>query len=77
MQVQSLGQKDPLEKELATHCSILCLENSMDRGAWQATVLGVTESDTIEQSSTHTSKVRLVGDKPEGRVLASWFLFLV
>ena len=49
----------------------------MDRGAWQATVLGVTESDTIEQSSTHTSKVRLVGDKPEGRVLASWFLFLV
>ena len=23
-----------------------CLENSMDRGAWQATVLGVTESGT-------------------------------
>ena len=23
-----------------------CLENSMDRGAWQATVHGVTESDT-------------------------------
>ena len=23
MQVQSLGQKDPLEEEMATHCSIL------------------------------------------------------
>ena len=31
--VQSLGQEDPLEKEMATHSSILCLEESMDRGA--------------------------------------------
>ena len=26
------------------HCS--CWENSMDRGAWQATVLGVSKSQT-------------------------------
>ena len=29
-----------------------CLENSMDRGAWWATVQGVTELDMTEQLST-------------------------
>ena len=41
-QVQSLGWEDPLEKEMATHSSI-CLENPMGRGAWWATVQGVTK----------------------------------
>ena len=33
--VQSLGQKDPLEKEMVTHSSQYSwLENLIDRGAW-------------------------------------------
>ena len=58
--VQSLGQEDPLEKELATHSSTLawngtpleysCLENSMDRGAWLSYSPWVRkESDTTER----------------------------
>ena len=35
------GNGNPLQ------CS--CLENPLDRGAWQATVHGVMESDTAEQ----------------------------
>ena len=47
--IRSLGQEDPLEKEMATHSSILAWKNPMDRGAWQATVHGVAkELDTIE-----------------------------
>ena len=42
MQVRSLGQEDALEKEMATHSSISCLGNPMDREAWWATVHGVT-----------------------------------
>ena len=40
--VQSLGQEDPLEEEMATHSSILAWE-TLDRGAWWATVHGVAE----------------------------------
>ena len=43
--VRSLGQEDPLEKEMATHSSS-CLENPMDGGAWWATGHGVTKSRT-------------------------------
>ena len=34
---------------MATPSSISCLENSMDRGAWWATVNGVAELDMTEQ----------------------------
>ena len=50
--LQSLGWEDPLEKELATHSSILAWRIPMGKGAWQATVLLHKESDTTEQLST-------------------------
>ena len=40
--VRSLGREYPLEKEMATHSSILAWRIPMDRGTWQATVHGVT-----------------------------------
>jgi len=36
--VQTLGQEDPLEKEMANPLQYSCLESPMDRGAWRATV---------------------------------------
>ena len=44
--IQFLGQEDPLEEEMATHSSISCLENPMDRGAWWDMVHGVAKSQT-------------------------------
>jgi len=46
--LRSLGWEDPLEEDMATHSSILAWRIHMDRGAWRATVHGVTESDTTE-----------------------------
>ena len=44
--VRSLGWEDPLEEGMATHSSILAWRIPMDRGAWRATVHGVTKSQT-------------------------------
>ena len=44
--VRSLGREDPLEEGMATHSGILAWRICMDRGAWQATVHGVTKSRT-------------------------------
>ena len=46
--VQSLGWEDPLEKEMATHSSILAWR-IMNRGAWWASPWGGKESDMTEQ----------------------------
>ena len=43
-----------LEKETATNSCILCLENSVDRGTFLATVHRVTESDTTEWLNMYT-----------------------
>ena len=47
-QVSSLSLEDPLEKEMATHLSILAWKNPRDRGTWWATVLELAkESNRI------------------------------
>ena len=52
-QVRSLRGEDPPEEEMATHSSILAW-NHMDRGAWQATVTGVSKSRTrLNRLSTY------------------------
>ena len=33
-----------------------CLENPMDRGAWRATVHGVREADTTEETAQHSTR---------------------
>ena len=40
------GQEDPLEKERATHSSILAWRIPSDKGAWWVTVHGVAKSQT-------------------------------
>ena len=44
--IRSLGWEDPLEEGMETHSSILAWRIPMDRGAWWATVDGVTKSQT-------------------------------
>ena len=53
--VQSLGWEDLLEKGMATHSSILAWRIPMDRGAWWATVHGVSKSQTQVSDWAHTS----------------------
>ena len=45
MQVQSLGWEDSTAGGNGNPPQYSCLENPMDRGAWQATVHRVAESD--------------------------------
>ena len=43
-QVKFLGQEEPLEKEVATHASILAWRIPWIEEAWQAIVQGVAKS---------------------------------
>ena len=56
--VQFLGWDYPLEEGMATHCSILAWRIPMDRGAWQAIVLGSQRVGL----STHTHSQSERGD---------------
>ena len=48
-QVQSLGQEDPLEEEMATHFIVLIWKIPWTRRAWCATVHGIAKSDMTER----------------------------
>ena len=45
-QVPSLGQEDPLEEEIGTRASILAWKIPRNRGAWHATIPGVSKGWT-------------------------------
>ena len=45
-QVRSLGRKDPLDEGMAIHSSILAWRIPTEKGAWRATVHGITKSQT-------------------------------
>ena len=62
MRVQSLGQEDPLEKEMAAHSSILAWKNPKNKGAWWATVHGlqtVRHDLVTKHTCTHVSVFNL------------------
>ena len=73
--IPGLGR--PPEAENSTPLQYSCLENSMDRRTWWATVHGVTESymteqlhihtaagDALDWSSKQTSETEYLGSKP-------------
>ena len=63
--VQSLGQKDPLEKEMATHSSILAWKMLWTEDPGGLESMGSQKSNTTEQLSmqTHHSKVKELKSK--------------
>ena len=53
MQVRSLGQEDPLEKDMATHSSILVWEIPWTEEPGRLWFMGLQESDTTLQLNYH------------------------
>ena len=65
MQVRSLGWEDALKEGMETHFSILDWRIPMDRGAWWATIYGITKSrtqlsDQRARAHTHTQNILLL-----------------
>ena len=57
MWVQSLGLEDPLEKEVATHSSILGGKSHRQRSLAGYSPWGHKESDMTERLGTHTQLI--------------------
>ena len=54
--VRSLGQEVSTGEGNGSPLQYYCLENPMNRGAWQATNYGITRVDTTERLSAHTQR---------------------
>ena len=62
MQVQFLGQENPLEEEMATHSGTLAWKNLMDGVAWLAAIQGVTKNQTqLSDSSDTNTHIGIIG----------------
>ena len=59
MWVQSLGQEDPLEKEMAAHSSILAWEIPWTEEPGRLQFIGSQESDTTTKQQLKTTKGHL------------------
>ena len=57
-QVRSLGQKDTLRVGNGNPFHYFCLENSMERGAWWATVRGGAKSWTQLHGGAHKHNIK-------------------
>ena len=58
MRVRSLGQEDPLKKEMATHASILAWKVPWTEEPGRLSFMGRKESDMTEWLSTYTYGIR-------------------
>ena len=54
--VRSLCQKDCLGGGHGNPLQYFCLENPMDRAAWQATVHGVSKESDVTEATKHAQK---------------------
>ena len=63
-QIQSLDQKIPLEKELATHSSILAWEIPWTEQSVRLQCMGSQESDMAQQLSHHHREMNKVFHRP-------------
>ena len=72
--VQSLGQEDQPGDGNNNLLQYTCLENSMDRGAWWATVHGVrAESGTTERQTLLLLLEYLYSASSKARLGSLWF----
>ena len=66
------GLGDPLEEGMVTHSWILAWRVPMDRGAWRATVHGVTKSQTRLTKHTTTQEGEIKVHCLKGRCVHVW-----